>query len=80
VTANGWLIVLIPLTFFLGVAGYVIRRERLKDRRRKSLRQDDSGGYVWVEIDGTPGRSRDDPRDRWDAQGAADADGDGGGD
>lgn len=79
-TANGWLIVLIPLTFFLGVAGYVIRRERLKDRRRKSLRRDEGGGYVWVEIDGTPGRSRDDPRDRWDAQDAADADGDGGGD
>ncbi|WP_431300181.1 hypothetical protein [Tabrizicola sp. BL-A-41-H6] len=79
-TADEWLIVLIPLAIFLVVAGYVIRRERLKDQRRKSLRRDEGGGYVWVEIDGTPGRSRDDPRDRWDAQNAVDADGDGGGD
>lgn len=79
-TADEWLIVLIPLAFFLAVAGFVVRRERLKDRRRTSLRRDEGGGHVWVEIDGTPGRSGDDPRGRWDAEDAADSDGDGGGD
>jgi hypothetical protein len=60
--------------------GYAVYKGRLKTRRRRSLRREDDGVYVWLEIDGSPGRSRDDPRDRWDAEDAADSDGDGGGD
>ena len=73
--ASVWLIGLIGAAVFIGVARYAIRQQGLKDRRRKSLRRDEGGGYVWVEMDGTPGRSRDDPRDRWDADDAADGDG-----
>jgi hypothetical protein len=56
--------------------GYAVYKGRLKTRRRRSLRREDDGVYVWLEIDGSPGRSWD----RWDAEDAADSDGDGGGD
>ena len=49
-------------------------------RRWRSLRIETVGGvtiFVWVEFDGTPCRSTEDPRPDWDA---ADGDGDGGGD
>ena len=43
---------------------FTLRRWQLKRRRRASLRRDGDGGYAWVELDGSPGRSRDDPRSR----------------
>ena len=78
-TGGRWYALFCAILFAL-VLGYVLHRQRLKTRRRRSLKRDDSGGYVWIEMDGTTGRSRDNPSDRWNAQDAADADGDGGGD
>ena len=74
-----WFIVIGPM-MVLAVFAYVIRRQRQKASRRRSLRRDDGGGYVWIEIDGTPRRSDTDPRDKWDAEDGSDGDGDGGGD
>jgi hypothetical protein len=79
-STNGWWFSWFGAMLFLVVLAYAVHRHRLKSRRRRSLRREDDGFYVWVEIDGSPGRSRDDPRDRWDAEDAADGDGDGGGD
>lgn len=60
--------------------GLWLRVRHLKRRRRASLTREGDGTYVWIEIDGTPGRSRDDPRDGWDAKDSSgDGDGDGGG-
>jgi hypothetical protein len=78
-TERWWFILFCAVLFAL-VMDFVIHQQRRKTRRRRSLRREDDGFYVWVEIDGSPGRSRDDPRDKWDAQDAADGDGDGGGD
>lgn len=79
-STDGWWFSWFGAALFALVLAYAVHRHRLKTRRRRSLKRDDGGGYVWIEIDGTPGRSRDDPSDRWDAEEAADSDGDGGGD
>jgi hypothetical protein len=60
--------------------GHAFHRHHLKKRRRRSLTRNEDGSYLWIEIDGSPASSRDDPRDRWDAEDAADNDGDGDGD
>lgn len=78
-STNGWWFSWFGAVLFALVLAYAIHRLRRKARRRRSLRRD-GDGYVWIELDGSPGRSREDPRDRWDAEDAADADGDGGGD
>jgi hypothetical protein len=75
---GGWFSWLAAMLFALALA-YAIHWQRRKARRRRSLRRD-GDGYVRIELDGSQGRSRHDPRDRWDAEDAADADGDGGGD
>ena len=57
---------------------FAIHATWVRWRRRRSLRVEEHGGstwYVWIEIDGSPRRSRKDPRDDWDAD---DGDGDGG--
>lgn len=78
-STNGWWFSWFGATVLALAIGYGLYRHRQKSRRRRSLKRDDDG-YVWIELDGSPGRSRDDPRDRWDAEDAADADGgDGGG-
>jgi hypothetical protein len=74
---GGWFSWLAAMLLAL-VLAYAIHRQRRKARRRSLKR--DGDGYVWIELDGSPGRSSHDPRDRWDAEDAADADGDGGGD
>ena len=61
---------------------FAIHAAWVRLRRRRSLRVEEDGEstwYLWVEIDGTPRRSRKDPREDWDSDGG-DGDGDGGGD
>jgi hypothetical protein len=68
------------LVAMVAIMGIGLRVYLLKRRRRASVRREGDGTYVWIEIDGSPGRSRDDPRDRWDAEDSGgDGDGDGGG-
>ena len=83
-TTDGWWFAANPVEWAALVAvaagiGLWLRVGYLKRRRRASLTRDDSGTYVWIEIDGTPGRSRDDPRDRWDEEDRGDSNGDGDG-
>ena len=79
-STDGWWFSWVGAVLFTLAVAYAVHRHRRKNRRRQSLKRD-GDGYVWIELDGSPGRSRDDPRDRWDAEDAADADGgDGGGD
>ena len=78
-STEGWWFSWFGAAIFLPILGFAIYRNWLKSRRRKSLWQDVDGTYVWIEVDGSHGRSRDDPRDKWDAENSADSDGDGGG-
>jgi hypothetical protein len=78
--ATDWSVAFPGLVLFTAVFAFAIRIGYLKRRRRRSLRREGDGTYVWIELDGSPARSGDDPRDRWDAEDAADGDGDGGGD
>lgn len=79
-STDGWWFSWFGAALLVLALAYGVHRNRLKSRRRKSLRREDDGTYVWVEINGNPGRSRDDPTDRWDAEDAADSDSDGGDD
>lgn len=78
-TNVGWLLVLVPV-LVVGLVGLSLRQVSLRQRRRRSLRRDDSGTYVWIDLDGGERSSCDDPRPGWDASDAAGGgDGDGGG-
>jgi hypothetical protein len=82
--ANGWQVEVnalegAALVALVAIVGISLRTYYLKRRRRASVQREGDGGYVWIEIDGTPGRSRDDPRDRWDAEDSGGDAGDGGG-
>lgn len=45
----------------VGIALMVWRDSRRKAARRRSLRREDNGIYVWVDFDGTERRSKSDP-------------------
>jgi hypothetical protein len=77
-STDGWWFSWFGAAILVPFLAYAIYRYRLKSRRRQSLRKESDGTYVWIELDGSPGRSRDDPRDRWDEEDSADSDGDGG--
>jgi hypothetical protein len=64
----------------LVVLAAVVRHHRRKNRRRQSLRRDSDRSSVWFGLDGSPGRSRNDPTGKRDAEGGSDRGGDGGGD
>lgn len=44
------------------------RREALNLKRRKSLRQNENGLFLWIEFDGSEASSPDDPSERFDRE------------
>ena len=71
----------LPTLVLVGViAALFARRAWLRRRRRQSYHRREDGTHVWIDLDGTPQSSRDDPRDSWDSSGdGGDGGGDGGG-
>jgi hypothetical protein len=76
-STNGWTFSWIGAVLLAVATGFALRRSGRKHRRRDSLRREDGGGYVWIELDGSRRRSDTDPRDQWDKDDADDSDGDG---
>ncbi|MGR3434494.1 MAG: hypothetical protein ACU0CO_06330 [Shimia sp.] len=63
---------------FVGLIVAILVVQAAGDRRRRAtLRRDETGMYVWVDVWGRERCARDDPYEGWDAEGDG---GDGGGD
>ncbi|MFN4131242.1 MAG: hypothetical protein ACK4GC_15710 [Paracoccaceae bacterium] len=82
IAASGPTAVGLVMLVFPAVGLWLFGREWRLLRRRRSLRQvteDGVGIWIWVETDGSIGRSPCDPRPAWDAADGGDGDGDGDG-
>jgi hypothetical protein len=78
-STDGWWFSWFGATVFAAFVAYQLRKSYLKRRRRASLRQEEGGLSVWIELNGTTASSMVDPTPDWEAQDTANSDGDDGG-